>query len=750
MISRLETDTLIKVIMVSLLLCLVALILSRPRIDQSFHTDYLSNLGDMQALSGSLQRNQLLVFQGLVKHYDFLEADLERMQRSAALAAITPSFVGSDYSQRSLALLEAYSGALQEIERQLADFKQGAGLLVNSRAAFRTHLDQLNRQWMADTDFRELEQLISLNATLAYRNIDQSWLDRLEQLASRSSPVPALRALRLHARMILVQQGQLEQASAQLYATLDSMSQPSALETAYLERYQSAVRQTDRLLWASCAIVVLLLLLCLGMTLRSRRAETRATAHAALAHQARADSERRVQQTRLAVSQCNELLGCMAQGDFSHRLEQPFDEELERLRIGINETADSVEFTMNELTRVMQAIENGSFDVRLDSRIKGDFGHQVDRTIANLDETIGEICQVMEDMRAGSFSARVDVDCAGRLHELKQAINNSMDYVDDAIAAVVELARHQSEGDLGRRMHVNGKGRFEQLARAINTTSDRIHDTIVQIRQVSETVAYCSESMKENAGSLWQHTTSHNDGVSKLLGRVDRVRGSIQMNRDSADRSNALVNDSRQAANSGSCIASEAIGFMQDIREKSRQIGTITEVIDAIARQTNLLALNAAVEAARAQEHGSGFSVVANEVRELARQSAQASTHITTLIQATAEDIRKGSDSVARTGEALKVINESITDVEQATQTIVDELREQERSMDNIVEIVSESREVMQSDLLLAYTTREASAHLGDLSQEVNQLLSFFKTGCAELAKPLDEDSEHAGQQDAA
>jgi methyl-accepting chemotaxis protein len=150
--------------------------------------------------------------------------------------------------------------------------------------------------------------------------------------------------------------------------------------------------------------------------------------------------------------------------------------------------------------------------------------------------------------------------------------------------------------------------------------------------------------------------------------------------------------------------------------------------LDKIASQTNLLALNAAVEAARAKEHGSGFSVVANEVKALARQSAEASTNITALIQATMHDIRNGAESVENTGRALQAIGKSILDVDKISRIIVDQSHGQEADMDSIVSIVTETREVIKADLEMANGISETSENLGVLVQRVNQLLSFFQT----------------------
>src|SRR3546814_15860092 len=92
---------------------------------------------------------------------------------------------------------------------------------------------------------------------------------------------------------------------------------------------------------------------------------------------------------------------------------------------------------------------------------------------------------------------------------------------------------------------------------------------------------------------------------------------------------------------------------MDQIEKSAQEIAQIINVIDGIAFQTNVLALNAGVEAARAGDAGKGFAVVANEVRALARRSADAARDIKPLITTSSEQVESGVHPVGQNGQSL-------------------------------------------------------------------------------------------------
>ena len=113
---------------------------------------------------------------------------------------------------------------------------------------------------------------------------------------------------------------------------------------------------------------------------------------------------------------------------------------------------------------------------------------------------------------------------------------------------------------------------------------------------------------------------------------------------------------------------------MEELKESSRNISSITKIIDTIASQTNLLALNAAVEAARAGEAGAGFAVVTEEVRVLAQRTAQAATEISSMLDENIQKAQEGADTSESISSQIAELTDFIEEIHSSSNDQVVEL----------------------------------------------------------------------------
>jgi methyl-accepting chemotaxis protein len=174
---------------------------------------------------------------------------------------------------------------------------------------------------------------------------------------------------------------------------------------------------------------------------------------------------------------------------------------------------------------------------------------------------------------------------------------------------------------------------------------------------------------------------------------------------------------------------------VQEMGDRSGQIGAIVETIEDIASQTNLLALNAAIEAARAGEHGKGFAVVADEVRKLAEKSAIATKEIGGLIKGIQHTV---NDAVAAMHEGSIEVDRGVTQANQAGHALDEILTASEGVNRQVAEIVAAAKEMegLSNELISATdsvsavveentaATEEMSAGSNEVSQLIDNITS--------------------------
>ena len=340
-----------------------------------------------------------------------------------------------------------------------------------------------------------------------------------------------------------------------------------------------------------------------------------------------------------------------------------------------------------------------------------------------------EIEAIVEAVKAGELSSRIALDDKQNFFKkLSEGINELTDVIESVFKDIGDTMQSMSQGELTNRIERDYQGVYLSCKNDINTTIDRMSEIF---GQVSESAHYINNSSQEIASgntNLSQRAEQQAASLEETAASMEQLTGTVKHNADNALQANLLADNARELAEKGGGVVQSAVAAMQEINDSSNKISEIISVIDEIAFQTNLLALNASVEAARAGEQGRGFSVVATEVRNLAQRSATAAKESKELIQTSVQKVRVGADYVNQTGKALSEIVAGVKKVGDIVAEIAAASVEQSAGIGQVNQAVAQMDEMTQQNAALAEQASAASVAMSDLSINMVNQLSFFKT----------------------
>jgi methyl-accepting chemotaxis protein len=235
--------------------------------------------------------------------------------------------------------------------------------------------------------------------------------------------------------------------------------------------------------------------------------------------------------------------------------------------------------------------------------------------------------------------------------------------------------------------------------------------------QVSSSASQVASSGQTLAGGASEQAST----LEEISSSLEEMSSITRQNANNARQANTMAAEARGATEKGMTSMSRMSQAISVIRQSSDETAKIVKTIDEIAFQTNLLALNAAVEAARAGEAGKGFAVVAEEVRNLARRSAEAAKTTASLIGDSQKNAENGVATVKETEEVLKRVAEHMQKMAQLVSDVSSASEEQSKGVDQINVAVSQLENVTQSNAATAEESASAGEELEAQSRELNQ-----------------------------
>ncbi|MFI3114691.1 MAG: methyl-accepting chemotaxis protein [Clostridia bacterium] len=343
---------------------------------------------------------------------------------------------------------------------------------------------------------------------------------------------------------------------------------------------------------------------------------------------------------------------------------------------------------------------------------------------------ITELKDVAQQIANGELaSAHVDYVSTDELGELAESMRQMTKNISSYVGDIEHCMSLFAEGDLTFTPNVTPKGDFIRLATSVSGATDAVSATISQITVASDQVANGSDQLAAGAQALSQGSTEQASAVEELAATITNISEQVQQNAEDSVLANDRMIEVSTALTEGAKVMSQMIEAMNDISKSSADIAKIIKTIEDISFQTNLLALNAAVEAARAGAAGKGFSVVADEVRNLANKSSIASKDTADLIDSSLKAVERGVKLASATSENLLAVVNSTAEVTESINHISVSSTEQASAISQILIGIDQISSVVQTNSATAEESAAASEELSGQSSVLKNLVSHFRTG---------------------
>ncbi len=327
---------------------------------------------------------------------------------------------------------------------------------------------------------------------------------------------------------------------------------------------------------------------------------------------------------------------------------------------------------------------------------------------------------------------------------------NPLNQVTNAIRTL-----SNDNGDLTHRVHVNSKDELGILASTLNQFLDKLHGLIKRVAAASTQVKSSSEQLQRLNGQTQEMITSQHSSTEMAATAVSEMSSTVQeIARNASEAANATQRVDHDAQEGNTLVAAStssikdqasdverATEAIHTLESEAQGVGTVLEVIRAIAEQTNLLALNAAIEAARAGEQGRGFAVVADEVRTLASRTRQSTDEIREIVErlqqgaSNAVSVMDEAHNKARTsveraesaGKSLSEITRAVSAINEMTIQIATAAEEQSVATDEISKNVTEISTASDRNARVSQEAAAASEQLSEQALELNEIVQSFK-----------------------
>ncbi len=362
----------------------------------------------------------------------------------------------------------------------------------------------------------------------------------------------------------------------------------------------------------------------------------------------------------------------LSDGDLSFDVEVKSEDEVARLSKSMKGSIESlgrillkVKDISARLSHVATSVEKNSVKMVEGTRLEAEAVSDISSAVEELNASISEINESTEELAASAEETAAAMDeIATSIGQVTSSTRDLFSSVEATSSSIEELS-----------------GAIKEIADSADNLSSATDETVAAIEQITSSVKAVDQNSKESAKLtekvMTDASTFGMTSIEKTMEGMNKIKISVEKTNE----------------------------FITKLGGRSEEIGKILNVIDDITDQTTLLALNAAILAAQAGEHGKGFSVVADEIKDLAERTAFSTQEISGLIQAVQQEVK---GFVQAMGDGLKSVDEG--------------LKLSKEAFDALKKILDSSKQSSQMAFLIEKATGEQTQSIKLVSEAMERI----------------------------
>ena len=342
------------------------------------------------------------------------------------------------------------------------------------------------------------------------------------------------------------------------------------------------------------------------------------------------------------------------------------------------------------------------------------------RFSGKISKALGLVTDRINRLAGGDLNSSVEViKTRDEAEILSQALKNTISDISGYIRKLTDALEQLSSGNADIEVEGAFNGDFVVMKDALNNIIEYLNGLLSYLKQSSYELSVSTRKVADRAHMVKNASEQQFEAVRRLEQETEEIARSAALIDQNAGEARRLMVQATDKLTQGREQMKNTLDAMDALRSNAQEINIITKLMEDIAFQTNLLALNASIEAARAGKAGAGFSVVAEEVRRLAMQSAESAKRAAEIIRHTQKAIASGAQYAVQTSEIISQVAETTRQISEIADTQALSANQTNIALSSVAGDISAISNFAQENL---DSSRDLAAESDDMAEKAERL----------------------------